>query len=105
MTINNTYKYTLYLQAREQFPLLQNETSVYKELSPTLKSFEFVGPPSVIAPKLNQYICYVQDMFKDYILTVVGEHEGHVEIYKSEDTSFKPLIAIMNGTEPIILWS
>lgn len=81
--MNRTYTYIFYLDSNS-LDADQQITWDSVEVLGSIKKL-ILTVPAVDSIKVQDYIDWVVDNCTTYRLIVVGEHQGHLEIYQSED--------------------
>jgi hypothetical protein len=86
--MNTDYTYKFYLDTTAETPLLETSSlNGVEQLSETIRIYTFKGPAVSFSQKINDLVQYTETMCANtsYKLLVVGESEGHIEVYKSEE--------------------
>jgi hypothetical protein len=102
--MDKNYKYRFYLDSIDKPVLLETSAEKIDEFSPTVRCYYF-DLPAVSGGKLvEDCIQYVETNCKSYKLILIGEHEGHMEIFQSEDYEGSLSVEIKLGFSNIPLW-
>jgi hypothetical protein len=102
--MDNKYLYHFFLDSPTKTPDLESRADKTLTYSDTYRVYEFNLPPSAGAILIQNNIDDIQTNCQKYKLVLVGEQEGHVEIYKSDDYEGSMMLRLHNGPLITELW-
>jgi hypothetical protein len=104
MDNNTNYKYQFHLDTKTPTPELEKQADLTTAFSDSFRVYYFNLPAVSGAKVIQNLIEYVENNCQNYKLILIGEHQGHMEIFKSEDYDGELIVSLQTVTTVITPW-